>query len=250
MDESSISRERIAMIPVGPEGMGLVQAVESGYITGGEPLEYFNGLRKSARKENSTVYSRLPPDGLMKTLITTLQVTDARGQRTVHWEQPRSLTVMEARRAQGYRDDEVLIGPPRRQMKIVGNSVDRSVSLAIGMALRASWVTSIQPTAASDGTSLPSRSRSSLELNGTRGLPLPTGSSATMSDAASSDASSGAERSTLASTTTSQGSGSSGHGASPRVKLSDAQVDDIRSNGFKAIMRMLGSSPRNDTSKL
>jgi DNA (cytosine-5)-methyltransferase 1 len=50
--------------------------------------------------------------------------------------------VQEARRAQGWPDEEVLIGPPSKQLHIVGNSVDRRVSLALGRCLYTSWTTS------------------------------------------------------------------------------------------------------------
>lgn len=58
----------------------------------------------------------------------------------MHWDEPRLLTIMEVRRAQGFLDDEVLIGSPSEKMRIVGNSVDRRVALVLGLALRASVI--------------------------------------------------------------------------------------------------------------
>jgi hypothetical protein len=43
---------------------------------------------------------------------------------------------MEARRAQGFPDEEVIIGRPADQWKIIGNSVARQVALALGMQIR------------------------------------------------------------------------------------------------------------------
>lgn len=47
---------------------------------------------------------------------------------------------MKARRAQCFLDHEPLIGLASGQWKIVGNSVARSVSLALGMSLRKAWL--------------------------------------------------------------------------------------------------------------
>ncbi|KAK5687581.1 hypothetical protein LTS10_001720 [Elasticomyces elasticus] len=138
-DEKGASRSRIAMVPVLPEGMGLVQAVRAGHVTGGEPYEFFTKLGHLQLTKKSTTYARLHSDGLVPTLTTALRIRDGVAGRTLHWAEQRSISVMECRRAQGYRDDEVLVGTTFQQMKIVGNSVDRMVSLALGMALKASW---------------------------------------------------------------------------------------------------------------
>lgn len=61
----------------------------------------------------------------------------------MHWSQPRPLTVMEVRRAQGVPDDEVLCGTPRDQWKLVGNAVARQVSIALGLKLREAWAGSL-----------------------------------------------------------------------------------------------------------
>jgi len=47
---------------------------------------------------------------------------------------------MEARRAQGFPDEEVIIGTPAQQWKIIGNSVARPVAVALGMSLREAWL--------------------------------------------------------------------------------------------------------------
>ncbi|KAK4947169.1 hypothetical protein LTR10_013940 [Elasticomyces elasticus] len=138
-DEKGTSRSRIAMVPVLPEGMGLVQAVRAGHVTGGEPHEFFTKLGHLQLTKSSTTYARLHPDGLVPTLTTALRIRDGVAGRTLHWAEQRSISVMECRRAQGYQDDEVLVGTTFQQMKIIGNSVDRMVSLALGMALKTSW---------------------------------------------------------------------------------------------------------------
>jgi DNA (cytosine-5)-methyltransferase 1 len=51
---------------------------------------------------------------------------------------------MEARRAQGFIDYEPLIGEMAKQWKIVGNSVARQMSLALGMQVREAWLANDQ----------------------------------------------------------------------------------------------------------
>lgn len=46
---------------------------------------------------------------------------------------------METRRAQGFLDNEVIVGSTSQQLKIVGNSVDRKVAFAMGLAIKESW---------------------------------------------------------------------------------------------------------------
>lgn len=50
------------------------------------------------------------------------------------------MTIMEARRAQGIPDSEVLVGTRTEQLRIVGNGVARTVSMALGLSLRAAWL--------------------------------------------------------------------------------------------------------------
>lgn len=68
-------------------------------------------------------------------ITTTLRIADARNGATVHWAQDRPISIMEARRAQNYPDYEPIIGTLTQQYEIVGNGVDRMVSLAFGLAL-------------------------------------------------------------------------------------------------------------------
>lgn len=49
---------------------------------------------------------------------------------------------MEARRAQGFLDHEIILRSPAQQWKIVGNSVDRKVAFALGLSLQESWSSS------------------------------------------------------------------------------------------------------------
>ncbi|KAF7190587.1 DNA (cytosine-5)-methyltransferase 1 [Pseudocercospora fuligena] len=151
-------RARIAMVPTQPRGWGLIQAHNAGRLRG-EPLEYFIRTKRNLVRSgiNSKSYSRVSPDHLFPTIVTKLSVGDGMNGRVLHWDQHRPLTVMEARRALGYLDHEVLIGTPDKQLHIVGNSVDRKVALVLGLALRESWLqsnsTSIQDPVSSAGIS-------------------------------------------------------------------------------------------------
>ena len=81
-------------------------------------------------------WGRCRPGGLLSTVTTNQSVTDCKSSSQLHWREERPLTLMEARRAQGLPDGEVLLGGVRDRWKAVGNSVAREVSLALGLALR------------------------------------------------------------------------------------------------------------------
>ncbi|KAL1873893.1 hypothetical protein Daus18300_003765 [Diaporthe australafricana] len=85
-------------------------------------------------------WGRVHPHGLFHTVITACRWTDARVGRLSHWGQPRPLTVMEVRRAQGIPDHEVLLGSANDQWHMVGNAVARQIAMALGLALRKAWV--------------------------------------------------------------------------------------------------------------
>lgn len=89
---------------------------------------------------NSKGWGRVHPHGLFNTVTTCCVWTDARIGRLSHWDQPRPLTVMEVRRAQGIPDNEVLVGKPRDQWHMVGNAVAGQIATALGLALRKAWV--------------------------------------------------------------------------------------------------------------
>ncbi|KAK3671748.1 hypothetical protein LTR78_008293 [Recurvomyces mirabilis] len=139
LNESGASRSRIALIPTRPAGQSLALAVAEGRISGGEPQAYFQRLGPLAKKIRSKSFSRVYADRLMPTVITVLCPRCAKTGRVLHWCEHRILTLMECRRAQGFPDDEVLVGSPFQQMKIIGNSVNRYVALALGMSLREAW---------------------------------------------------------------------------------------------------------------
>ncbi|KAI1770183.1 S-adenosyl-L-methionine-dependent methyltransferase [Hypoxylon cercidicola] len=90
-------------------------------------------------KKISKAWSRVHPNRPFGCIATRCNPTDARLAPGTHWHQHRPLTLLEARRAQGFRDDELLVGTPLSQWRIIGNSVARQVSMALGLAIREAW---------------------------------------------------------------------------------------------------------------
>ena len=140
-DETAEVRERVAAIPVRPYGMGIAQAAHSGRLSG-NPLNWYEQQRGIKKKRSSKSYSRVMPTRLFRTVTTKLNLQCGMSGSTLHWNEHRSLTVMETKRAQGFLDQDVVIGTPADQIKIIGNSVERNVALMLGLSLRESWASS------------------------------------------------------------------------------------------------------------
>ncbi|KAI0122686.1 S-adenosyl-L-methionine-dependent methyltransferase [Daldinia grandis] len=84
-------------------------------------------------------WGRIHPNGLFGTIATRCPPTDSRIGTINHWQESRPLTILEIRRAQGFPDDDIIVGPPVSKWRIVGNSVARQVSVALGLAVREAW---------------------------------------------------------------------------------------------------------------
>ncbi|KXH64228.1 cytosine-specific methyltransferase [Colletotrichum nymphaeae SA-01] len=137
-------RTQMSVIPMHPHGMNFRKTWNKGkgVMTVAErSLFPEKGERVNELISNS--WGRALPGKVMPTITTTPTPTDARVGFIMHWEQDRVLTIMEARRAQGFRDHEVLLGTPKDQWKVVGNSVARGVSLALGLSFRQAWLGSL-----------------------------------------------------------------------------------------------------------
>ena len=141
-------RLMIQAIPKGRPGVGISKVlIEGAGVKDRIPevvwdyWESQNELRQSAASRS---WSRIDPDGLWPTITCSLTPGDYRLGSGLHWEQDRTWTVMEARRAQGIPDDFVLIGNAAQQWKLIGNGVPRPVSLALGLSLRKAWLSNNQ----------------------------------------------------------------------------------------------------------
>ncbi|KAI9751103.1 MAG: Vacuolar protein sorting-associated protein 17 [Chaenotheca gracillima] len=129
----------VSQVPIHPYGQSLSDARKRGRLM-------HLDLEKPRKGPPSRAWCRIDPRRLLPTITTVPYVDCAYMGAVVHWEQHRMLTVMEARRAQGLPDDEVLIGTVAHQWKIVGNGVARTVALAWGMAVRGAWLSSTEDT--------------------------------------------------------------------------------------------------------
>ncbi|OAQ66185.1 DNA methyltransferase Dim-2 [Pochonia chlamydosporia 170] len=159
-------RVRLSLIPNRPWGMNLSMASKA-TLTPAEMSVFRNvtkGTLASNRTEsiyvNSSAFGRMFPNKLMATITTKQTLGDHKNGRQLHWSENRGLSVMEARRAQGFLDDKIILGTPAEQFRIVGNSVAREVALALGLSIRDAWV---ETCASSPTTETTSHSRRSLK---------------------------------------------------------------------------------------
>ncbi|KAG6016870.1 hypothetical protein E4U43_002882 [Claviceps pusilla] len=142
-----LQRSRISLIPKHPWGMNFLKASQT--VLRPSQVALFNSGRENAPastssmiRQNSNAYGRMFPDRLMETIVTKSNPGDGKNGRQLHWDEDRPISIMEARRAQGFPDEEVLLGSPQNQYHIVGNSVARQVALALGAAVCEAWVDS------------------------------------------------------------------------------------------------------------
>lgn len=139
-------RNQIRAIPTFPRGMNFSKAWNEGKgVMTQEQRDLFPRLTKDGRPRENTGYGsqawgRVNPKGLFGTIVVGLSAADSRVGCSLHWDDHRYLTTMEARRAQSFPDDEVLLGTPANGWKLMGNSVARSVALALGLSLREAWL--------------------------------------------------------------------------------------------------------------
>lgn len=133
----SKTRVLIECIPIDPPGCGYVKALQLGLVPSSLQL---------TKKEITKSYERIKASGLIPTITTVINMQDARNSASVHWSQHRPLSIQEARRTQGYKDHEPIIGTLSERWKILGNGVDRKVSFTIGLALRDAFIKSNLPS--------------------------------------------------------------------------------------------------------
>lgn len=144
---SMINRIRATCIPRYPPLHGMLSAREIGWMPSPQ-VQLFNwGPKDSVAAKLPRCWRRVQGDGLLPTVTTSCQPEDGMGGPWLHWHASRMITIMEARRAQGFPDSEVIVGKSAKQWKIIGNSVARPVSLALGMALRKAWMANLEDPA-------------------------------------------------------------------------------------------------------
>lgn len=152
---SDLLRARISVIPTRPWGMNFSQAWFGERKVGGSSTmtaaerEFFIGTKGEGKQPMSVQpysnsYGRMFPNRLFETVVTRQTLGDAKNGRLLHWRENRPVTIMEARRAQGFLDEDVLLGDPPTQYRIVGNSVARQPAVALGVTFREAWVASLK----------------------------------------------------------------------------------------------------------
>lgn len=145
---SERARDQYAIIPKHPRGMNLDTARyrKEGGITAdvvrrlfGDLISKYGNVRETFAV-GSKSYGRVDPDNVFPIILTRQQPGDSRNGATIHWDEDRVTTLQETKRGQSYPDNEVLVGLPVERYQILGNSVARSVSLALGLSLREAWL--------------------------------------------------------------------------------------------------------------
>ncbi|KAL8721753.1 MAG: hypothetical protein Q9225_001651 [Loekoesia sp. 1 TL-2023] len=136
---SILDNIRLSCIPRFPPGMTFVKSVRLGWQSAPQVTAWHwdSDLRSNSK---SRAWQRAKSNALLPTVTTENAPNEALTGSALHWDAHRPLTVMEARRAQGYPDEEIIIGTPSMQWKIVGNSVTRQVAIAFGTSLREAWL--------------------------------------------------------------------------------------------------------------
>ncbi|KAF4416695.1 DNA (cytosine-5)-methyltransferase 1 [Colletotrichum fructicola] len=137
-------RNQLSVIPTHPYGMNFTTTWNKGHgIMTKAERDFFPAAGRRVTQASSRAWSRCFPQQVMQTVTTVPSPADARMGRILHWNQSRTLTVMEARRAQGFLDHEVILGQPKDQWRVVVNSVAKEVSLALGLSFREAWIGSL-----------------------------------------------------------------------------------------------------------
>lgn len=106
----------------------------------GKPLEIARTLREGGTPQSegtsrnkryySQAYGRLHRQALARTLTTYFQ--NAGSGRFLHYEKPRTLTIREGARLQGFPDSFVFYGNLQEQMQLIGNAVPLPLAEAVG----------------------------------------------------------------------------------------------------------------------
>ena len=137
--QTPLFRELIRRVPRYPRNMNFLQSIKGGY-QGKAQLEWFLTRKGLHDVEDHMAFTRLDPDGLIPTITTSPRPACGwGGGRIIHWDEHRTLTLLEARRAQGIPDEEVIIGDLPKQWAQVGNAVNRQVARALGKVIADSW---------------------------------------------------------------------------------------------------------------
>ena len=148
---STRGRIQIGSIPRFPGGGNFMAAMTRGYMPKYQ-IDTYPWQNKVMAAPGCKSWQRVKRGALIPTIMAEPRPDDGANGQCLHWDQTRLLTIMEARRAQGVPDDEVLVGLPADQWKIIGNSVARPMALTLGLSLRRAWLCNNQDEEVGVGT--------------------------------------------------------------------------------------------------
>jgi DNA-cytosine methyltransferase len=172
--QTPMFRELIRRVPRFPKSMNFLKSVDE-KCQGEEQLEWFQSRKGLYEAEDHMAFTRLDPDSFIPTITTSARPScKFGGGRIIHWEQHRTLTLLEARRAQGFPDEEVIIGDLPQQWAQVGNAVNRQVAMALGKAIGDSWFSKKSSTSPEIVVTIPARRNVGLQDYAIQGIRSPS----------------------------------------------------------------------------
>ena len=136
---SVLNRNLISSVLRYPGGHGFLSSYSLGRMPKAQ-IEAFAWHNHMRAQKSSKCFSRIKRGKLIPTIMTDPKPEDGATGTSIHWDDHRPITILEARRAQGLPDREVIIGSRAAQYKIIGNGVARPVALALGTSLRAAHI--------------------------------------------------------------------------------------------------------------
>ncbi|KAI4205254.1 MAG: hypothetical protein LQ350_000576 [Teloschistes chrysophthalmus] len=139
-NQSFLNHVRLSCIPRFPAGMTFIKSFLAGWQPPPQIRDWHWETKLRSDIRLSKAWQRAKENALLPTVTTSNTPGEAMTGSALHWEAHRCLTVMEARRAQGIPDDEVIVGLPPMQWRIIGNAVARQVAIALGVSLREAWM--------------------------------------------------------------------------------------------------------------
>lgn len=101
--------------------------------------EWFGQRTEEQRDLSKGTLRRMHPNRPYSTILTAVSAMDSRSDGSIHWSADRGVTLTELRRYQGLPDSYILIGPKRKQIMQVGNSVAVAASTMLGGIFADSW---------------------------------------------------------------------------------------------------------------
>ncbi|KAL8779767.1 MAG: hypothetical protein Q9203_001200 [Teloschistes exilis] len=139
-NQSFLNHIRLSCVPRFPAGMTFIKSFLAGWQPPPQIRDWHWETKLRSDVRLSKAWQRAKENALLPTVTTYNAPAEAMTGSALHWEAHRCLTVMEARRAQGIPDDEVIVGSPPMQWRIIGNAVAMQVAIALGMSLREAWM--------------------------------------------------------------------------------------------------------------